>query len=132
YMAFVTDSIRSLADDEAAAWYLANNVVVSFYGEIGLLPADVQELVLDISRRTKDAERYLRYGIFADRPQPDLIARTIRLYHELGAAPTEQQLGEDYYGGLCIPLGLWIGSDQPTLFDVPLVVHGDTALYFLQ
>jgi hypothetical protein len=132
YMAFAAQSVRSLADENAVGWYLANDVAASCYGEIDLLPTDIQDLGVTMSRRTKQGKRLLRYGIFADRPQPDLIARTIRLHQELGAIPTEQQLGEDYYHGPYISLGFWIGSDQPTLFDVPLVVGGHTALYFLQ
>src|SRR5207247_5237767 len=76
--------------------------------------------------------RYLRYGVIADRPQPDLISRTIQLHHRLETVPTEAQLAEDYYCGPFIQIGMWIGSDQPTLFDVPLVTREDTALYFLQ
>ncbi len=131
YMEFVSQSVAYLARNEAIKWYLDNRIAASCYGELHLLPAHVQERI-NYMRTATQGERYLRYGVFADLPQPDLIARTIRLYERSGVAPTEEQLAEDYYGGPSIPVGIWIGCDQPTVFDVPLAIRENTALYFLQ
>jgi hypothetical protein len=39
---------------------------------------------------------------------------------------------DDYYRGTAWPLDIWVGCDQPTFFDVPFLLAGRTALYFLQ
>jgi hypothetical protein len=75
---------------------------------------------------------YVRYGVFADIEIPDIIAHTLRLYQRLGKPPSEAQLLATYYGGRPVKLNIWLGTDQPTFFDVPLVLNGHTALYFLQ
>ncbi len=132
YIAFAAQAVSVLAEADAARWYAENLIAASFYGETQLLPVEVQERMKSMTEATKAADHYLHYGAFADRPQPDLISRTIQLYDRLGTIPTEEQLAEDYYHGPFIPLRMWIGSDQPTVFDVPLVTREDTALYFLQ
>jgi hypothetical protein len=132
YMTFAAKTVGALADDESIHWYCAQNIRASCYGEVVQLPADVQLRISHMTQATQHGSSYLRYGTFADRPQPDLISRTVELYRRSSVPPTEEQLAEDYYGGPFVKMGMWIGSDQPTLFDVPLVFGENTALYFLQ
>lgn len=134
YMEFMAEAMALLADQDSIAWYRRQKIWAGAYGELSLLPEHVQSKLdyLKQATREENASRILRYGIFADKPAPDLIARTIGLYHQLGAVPTEGQLIESYYGAPPVEAMLWIGSDQPTVFDVPLVLNGNTALYFLQ
>lgn len=132
YMHYAAQSLAWLATDEALDWYRQQGITAMCYGDIDILPTEVYERLAALPKLTAGGANHLRYGVFADRSTPDLIRRTIRLHKDLGKLPTESQLLEDYYAGPFVPAGLWIGTDQPTLFDVPLAVHGNTALYFLQ
>lgn len=131
YMVLAAQAITELATDEALAFYTNHHISAFCYGETNLLPLDIQDKTARLNT-TNQGTRYLRYGIMADRPLPDLIARIGRLQRRIGKLPSEQQLLEDYYGGEFIAAGLWIGSDQPSVFDVPYAVNENTALYFLQ
>jgi hypothetical protein len=134
YMQFGAQAVASVGSAPALSWYHTQQIDVACYGQTNLLPPNVQNTLATVRQTTQDsqARHFLRYGVFADRPTQDLIARVLHLHATLGAAPTETQLIADYFEGPVAPVGMWIGSDQPTVFDVPLVVHGSTALYFLQ
>ncbi len=134
YMAFAVEALGWLVDESARRWYGANHVAAACYGELDLLPDSMHQRLLRTAEEThvSDARRYLRFGVFADQPTDDLIRRTLRLHAALGRPPEERDLMADYYAGPPVRAGLWIGTDQPTVFDVPLVIHGHTALYFLQ
>ncbi len=134
YMTFIAGALSILADDEAFDWCRQHDIWADCYGETNLLPQTVQDALKHLSSvtHTANARHYLRYGVFADQTTPDLINRTIKLYQQLGTLPTETQLIEAYYNAPPIPAAVWIGTDQPTIFDVPLVTNGQTALYFLQ
>jgi hypothetical protein len=134
YMAFVCAAVGQLADSTALERYARRQIAVSFYGETALLPPEVRDQIAEATRIThqRTPKHHIRYGVFADRPLPDFIARTVALSQQLNATPTVAQLLEAYYGGEGIPAELWIGSDQPSVFDVPFVVNEQSALYFLQ
>ncbi len=131
YMAAATEGIRITAHETTLRFYRDHDIEASCYGELTLLPDDLQT---DLQRleSTKPAKHALRYGIMADRPLPDFIRRTAQFTQKHGVAPTEDQFSTAYYGGDPVPVGMWIGCDQPTVFDVPFVLNEFTALYFLQ
>lgn len=134
YMRFAAMAAGELANDEDMAWYLDQGVAASAYGALHLLPQDIQDRLEDMRIRTHTphARRYLRFGVLAAQPVDDLIAATLNLYHAEGTEPTAQTLLEHYYHGPRIDVSIWIGSDQPTVYDVPFLITGQTALYFLQ
>jgi hypothetical protein len=134
YMAFAVEALGWLVDEPARRWYGANHIAAACYGELEPLPDSMRQRLLRTAEEThvSDARRYLRFGVFADQPTDDLIRRTLRLHAALGRPPEERDLMADYYAGPPVRAGLWIGTDQPTVFDVPLVIHGHTALYSLQ
>lgn len=134
YVKFADYATGNVAQEEAMVWYLKHHVHASVYGQTDLLSSGVQKIVQNMAEKTHTPQvlHYLRYGVFADKPVDDLIHRTIALYQKTGEIPTEQALLQDYYGGPAIPVDIWIGSDQPTVYDIPMVLHGNTALYFLQ
>jgi hypothetical protein len=134
YMQFAIQAVGQLAEPEAREWYATNQVAVSFYGSLELLPAEMCQRLAEVSRESarEGVTRRLRYGVFADQQETEVIRRTVQLYQQLGQPPTPNQLIEDYYGDLAIPVNIWIGSDQPSVFDVPLAINDQTALYFLQ
>lgn len=134
YMEFAVMSVQFLVDDEALAWYQASHIHASCYGRLDLLPAEVQARIrhVDDSTRTPQATHHIRYGVFADQPLSHICHQVIDLHHATHTIPSEQDLIEHYYGKPRVDVQMWIGSDQPTVFDVPLVIHEATALYFLQ
>lgn len=133
YMRFSMAAMTSPADEEGLAWCAENRVALRYYGELTLLPDDIQAQLADIEAATHGphVKHIVQYGVFADRPTHDIIQRVVRLSQD-SATLTEQDLIADYYGPAAPPVDLWIGSDQPTVFDVPLVMHENTSLYFLQ
>lgn len=134
YMRFGTGALTSLGTNEALDWYEKNGVEARFYGALDLLPADVREQLEEIHLKTlaHPTTHIIQYGVFADKPTNDLIQRTLRLHTKLERTPTEEDLIQDYYGINAPSLDVWIGTDQPTVFDVPLVLRENTSLYFLQ
>lgn len=131
YMRFGVQAVAQVVSDAARKWYDTRQIEALCYGETSLLPRGIQ-MMLEHLPIHDDALHRLRYGVFADRPLTDIIAHTLRLQHTGNKPPTAEQVIKSYYGGAATPVSMWIGSDQPTIFDVPLVVHGNTALYFLQ
>ena len=134
YMEWANASIPHLVDEEAMVWYQNNQVQVSSYGHLDLLSKTSQDLLHVMAHETHSPHNrhYLRYGIFADQPISLMINYTLELRATLGREPTPTELIESFYGGVQVDVQMWIGSDQPSVFDVPLVVHGATDLYFLQ
>lgn len=131
YMQFSAAAVASVGSEEALDWYCARGIEARCYGQLELLPPEARQTVLRLPPNQRAPHR-LRYGVFADRPLPDIIARTVQLYRATGTEPTAEEVIAHYYDGPVAPVALWIGSDQPTVFDVPLMIHGNTALYFLQ
>ena len=131
YMKLISEGIAVTASEASMQLYRENQIEASCYGEVSLLPEHVQNHLKRLES-TKPGMHYLRYGVMADKSLPDLIARTVRLSQATGCPPTDAQLLADYYHGESVTVGMWIGSDQPTVFDVPGVVNEHTALYFLQ
>lgn len=134
YMGWANNSIYHLVDEEAMAWYQSNDVQVSSYGQLDILSEDSQNLLKGLADETRMAnpQHYLRYGIFADRPLSIVIDKTLKLAEQFQRQPTPNELIEAFYSGPRVDVQIWIGSDQPSVFDVPLVIHGATDLYFLQ
>lgn len=132
YMEFGIRAIGNVAAAAAQAWYAEHQIEASAYGQLDLLPAELQQTLAAMSAQAESPTGYLRYGVFADQPLDDLLQRTVRLYQQNGTVPSGDELMAAYYGGLADPITMWIGADQPTVFDVPLVLHEATALYFLQ
>lgn len=133
YMQFGLSAIAQVARPEVIDWYRAHHIDAACYGELAHLPEQVREVVTTMHALTcqDDTSRYLRFGVFADRATDPIIRLACGLRETLGVPPSASQLVQAYYQGPVGRLGMWVGSDQPTVFDVPLVMHGNTALYFL-
>lgn len=134
YMEFANASIMYLSNEKALNWHLDNKVRADYYGHLNLLSDDMQTHIHTTTETTTapDNQHYVRYGVFADESQALVINQTLALAKQLGHEPTASELIEAFYGKPQIDMQMWIGSDQPSIFDVPLVMHGSTALYFLQ
>ncbi|MBN2303781.1 MAG: hypothetical protein JXQ72_04860 [Anaerolineae bacterium] len=131
YMQFGAQAVANVSSDEALAWYREREVEALCYGQIDLLPDNVQQTLQQLHPLPNPRHR-LRYGVFADQPLLDIVAHANHLQEIYGDNLTADRIMTAYYGGPVAQVSLWIGSDQPTVFDVPLVIHGNTALYFLQ
>lgn len=134
YMEWANGSIPLLIHEEAMTWYETHHVQASCYGQLDLLSETSQQQIHELATTTTSAQKrhYVRYGIFADQPVSLLINQTLKLYNALGREPDPTELIEAFYGGPRVDVHMWVGSDQPSVFDVPLVIHGATDLYFLQ
>ncbi len=133
YMQFGLNAIAQVARPDVVAWYNEHRINAACYGQLDLLPVHVHQAVTDMFTTTRGARaaHFLRFGVFADRATDHVIELACDLRDMLGKRPTADQLLQAYYSGPVARLGMWIGSDQPTVFDVPLVLHGNSALYFL-
>lgn len=132
YMEFSNRATANIGNEESLAWYEANKVHAAAYGQTELLFPEVQKILQKMTHQIHVPRHFIRYGVFADHPLQDILNRTVELYERTQKVPSEQQLLENYYTGNTPPVDIWIGSDQPTVFDVPMQIHGNTALYFLQ
>lgn len=136
YMAFAARALAWLADDEALRWYRERNISAAAYGDLELLPPEVAAAFERTKAATAPGAQYfVRWGIFADQPMRQIVARAMRLHERTGELPDDGLLARDYYSfgeARFARADIWIGTEQPTVYDVPLVLHGGTALYFLQ
>jgi hypothetical protein len=133
YMSFAIEALERPFNSMSEQWYIDHRIGVASYGDLNLLPLEIRAHIGHVRRHTAHhAEQHLFWGIFADDPMADIIRRVTTLHTHLAAPPTPEQLLHEYFGMYAPPLAAWIGCDQPTIFDVPLVLHEHTALYFLQ
>jgi hypothetical protein len=133
YMAFAIEAVARPFQQDAERWYAEHHTAAGCYGDLNLLPLEIRARIGHVRQNTTPrAKHRFLWGVFADEPLADIIRRVTTLHTHLAAPPTPEQLLHEYFGAHVPPLALWIGSDQPTVFDVPLVLHEHTALYFLQ
>ena len=133
YMQFGMAAITATCTPKALAWHKSKRISVRFYGDRQPLPPDVRDTIAEMEHATtfEAPQGVVYYGIFADQPLSDIITQTLSLASEADTPPSPEALIHSYYGAAAPTVSIWIGCDQPTVFDVPLVLSGDSALYFL-
>ena len=118
------------------AFYDECDVQVRVYGDYArALPALGHAALVDEYVRLMDetaAHRSCRllYGLWAE-DAGDAAARfSVDFFRRTGRAPSRGELVRSYYGMELGWLDAYIGFEKPTVFDVPLLLGPDTALYF--
>lgn len=134
YMQFVSQAVSNVALPHRITFYQQHNIAATAYGELEHLPETVQQQLeaMRSATITLAQNRFIRFGVFADNETDHLIQQIIDIYQTRQITPTATDLITRYYDAMAVPVSVWIGCDQPTIFDIPMMIRGDTALYFLQ
>ncbi|MGC9347301.1 MAG: hypothetical protein ACP5JG_04105 [Anaerolineae bacterium] len=119
--------IRLLCGQEARALYSESAVRVRFYGEYADQLSDemLSEMECLIRDTAGNEEHRLFYGVCGDTAVP-AIARAVL---EAGRLISHEEAIRAFYGE-DLMADLFIGFDQPTAFDMPLIDRGGVDLYF--
>ncbi len=72
----------------------------------------------------------LFFGVFGHDATAEVARIAIRFQREHGRQPTKNEIIECYYGESIEPIDLFIGSDRPAVYDMPLLTTGSEDLYF--
>ncbi len=80
---------------------------------------------------TRQNDRYrIFWGLFANDPIEQVARIVIDFHRERGRAPDRREIVSRYYGDYIAPIDIFIGSDRPSVYDVPLLSLGSESLYF--
>ena len=132
----LNQGLAQLATPEFRAFYRELGIRVRFYGDYRrVLPqigyGHLTDLLEGVMADTAHHDqRVLFYGVCADDPVDTVAQLAVQHYQEHGVVPTRAQLIELYYGEPVAPLDLFIGFDEPHVFDVPLLATGNEDIYF--
>ncbi len=118
------------------AFYAECDVQVRFYGEYrsalpGLgYPRLIDEYAQLMDETAPHRSCRLLYGLWAE-DASDAVARySVEFFRREGRVPGRREVLREYYGVDLDWLDLYIGFEKPVVFDVPLLLGPDTALYF--
>ena len=118
------------------AFYDECDVQVRVYGDYArALPALGRAALLEHYARLTDetgTHRSCRllYGLWAEDAGDAAAQYSVDFFRRTGRAPSRDELVRSYYGTELGWLDAYIGFEKPTVFDVPLLLGPDTALYF--
>jgi hypothetical protein len=137
YREMAAEGLRELAVGSLFQdFYRQHGVRVGFYGDYadwfagngmaGLAEAFEQARAMTMN----NGERRVFFGVFADDPAEQLAKISVAFYQSTGRAPCRGEIVERYYGEMVEPVGLFIGSGAPAVFDIPLLLSGSESLYF--
>jgi hypothetical protein len=137
YNAAVLHALEHIALHPALrAFYDECDVQVRVYGDYArALPALGHAALLGRYARLMDetaAHRSCRllYGLWAEDAADAAAQYSVDFFRRRGHAPSRGELVRSYYGTELGWLDAYIGFEKPTVFDVPLLLGPDTALYF--
>jgi tuberculosinol/isotuberculosinol synthase len=132
--------------EQAVVWFAQNedflqfyddyDVRVRVYGEArrfleGTPYAYALEAYQDLMRRTASHQRHrLFFGVCAHDAVTTVADIGIKFQDQYGQTPNKREIVEAYYGEYVEPVDLFIGSDRPAVYDVPLIATGSEDLYF--
>ena len=128
--------ILGVAADEVYRGLFRRGGRVRFYGDYrrrlsGPEYRPVLEACDEITASTAGGEGPLiLFGLFADNAHEAVADLAVKLFQRNREAPDRAALVEAYYGARIGDLDLFVGFEQPQLFDVPLVTTGWEDLYF--
>jgi len=123
-------------DEDFLRFYNEYDVRVRVYGEIRRFLQDTpyayaMDAYGDLTRRTASHHSYrLFYGVCAHDAAQTVADIGIRFYKQHGRPPDKREIIEEYYGEYVKPVDLFIGSDRPAVYDMPLIATGSEDLYF--
>lgn len=112
------------------------NVKVRFYGDYrDVLQGTPYEHVLQGMYEVMEATKHhtacrLYFGVFADNLTEIISRLSVEHYLAEGSIPDKHTLIRKYYGEDLPSVSIFIGFDQFSAFDMPLLSTGDEDLYF--
>jgi tuberculosinol/isotuberculosinol synthase len=123
-------------DRDFLQFYDEYDVRVRVYGETrrflqGTPYAHAVDIYEDLTRRTASHQSYrLFFGVCAHDVAQTVAAIGIRFHEQHRRPPNKREIVEAYYGEYVEPVDLFIGSDRPAVYDMPLIATGSEDLYF--
>lgn len=136
YVEVMAAALRELAEGQAFVdFYREYDVRIHFYGDyrryLKNTPyAGLCDLFDQINSQAGEARFHLFYGVFAHDAAETVAEFGARYVAETGRLPDKPTLVRMYYGCDLPPVSLFIGFDQFSAFDMPLVSTGSEDLYF--
>jgi hypothetical protein len=127
---------RIFSDPRLRAFYDEYDVQVRVYGDYaralsalahGELAGQYDELM---AATAGHATCRLLYGLWAEDAADACAAASVDFFRREGRAPTRAELVRAYYGTDVEWLDCFVGFERPVVFDVPLLLGPETALYF--
>jgi len=135
YTRYALGGVLQLASDEVYKEMFAAGVRVRFYGDYKeVLDAPhyrpILEACTDLTETTASGDGpLLLIGLFADRPYSTTARLSVEFAARSGRPPDRRELIEAYYEVMVPDLSLYVGFEQPQMFDVPLLTTGLEHLY---
>jgi adenosine tuberculosinyltransferase len=128
--------VRTSSDLAYRQFFEQYNVRVRFYGDYrevltGTPYEYALESMLEVMEATKHNTAFrLFFGVFADDVTETISRLSVEHFLAQGAVPDKRTLIRNYYGEELPPVGLFIGFDKFSVFDMPLLTTGQEDLYF--
>jgi tuberculosinol/isotuberculosinol synthase len=128
--------VRTATDRNYRDFFGKYNVKVRFYGDYrDVLTGTPYEYALnsiyDVTEATKHNTGFrLFFGVFADEATETVARLSVEHYLAEGSIPDKRTLVRKYYGEDMPSVSIFIGFDQFSVFDMPLLATGEEDLYF--
>lgn len=123
-------------DEDFLRFYDEYDVRVRVYGETRRFLQDTPyahavDTYEALTQRTVSHRSYrLFFGVCAHDAAETVADIGVRFHEQHGRLPDKQEIVEAYYGEYVKPVDLFIGSDRPAAYDMPLIATGSEDLYF--
>ena len=136
YVRHALAGLLDMASDEVYREMFRRGVRVRFYGDYRRALAAPEfgstvEACDEIMASTAGGDGPLiLIGLFADNANEEIARLSVELFQKHGKVPDRAALIEAYYGVPLPDLSLFVGFEQPQLFDVPLVATGYQDMYY--
>lgn len=136
YVRHALGGLLRIAKDDVYREMFRRGVRVRFYGDYrsALAGPEYGPMVRacdEITASTAGGDGPLiLLGLFADRSDEAVARLAVDLYKKNGETPDRADLIEAYYGAPVPDLSLYVGFEEPQLFDVPLVATGYQDMYY--
>lgn len=136
YARYALSGLTRLAEEPVYKEMFASGVRLRFYGSYeevlkGRGHAPLADACEELMSETSGGDGPLiLMGLFADSAHEEVSRLSVGLARRNGGrAPDRRELVRAYYGVEVPDLGLFVGFEQPQLFDVPLITTGREDLY---
>jgi tuberculosinol/isotuberculosinol synthase len=137
YRALLKRGLTWFARDQSfLAFYSDYDVRVRIYGDAerqfqNTPYAEALKAYAELEAHTAShQQRRLFFGVCAHDAAETVARLGIRFHQEHGRPPTKREIVEAYYGEYVDKVDLFIGSDRPAVYDMPLIATGSEDLYF--
>lgn len=135
YVRYALGGLLRIAYDDVYREMFDGGVRLRFYGEYEeALDTPEYRPMLEACRELMDATAggggpLVLIGLFADSAHDKIARLSVEFARRTGRPPVRREQIEAYYGVPVPDLGLYVGYEQPQLFDVPLISTGLEDLY---